>query len=133
MGLGSLSDVADEPDGWGKPDRGRSRAEHEALLAAKLTPSALKFTLAFAGLFQLTHELLKSAILNQVRQYYWRGFNASGDLYDVACQRDGTTVLPRGWDHLEVLSSMADLVSGVNGDAPALPVGGAFDDEGVRA
>ena len=51
----------------------------------------------------------------------------------VACQRDGTTVLPRGWDHLEVLSSMADLVSGVNGDAPALPVGGAFDDEGVRA
>lgn len=51
----------------------------------------------------------------------------------VACQRDGTTVLPRGWDHLEVLSSMADLVSGVNGDAPALAVGGAFDDEGVRA
>ena len=51
----------------------------------------------------------------------------------VACQRDGTTVLPRGWDHLEVLSSMADLVSGVNGDAPALSVGGAFDDEGVRA
>ena len=54
-------------------------------------------------------------------------------LHRVACQRDGTTVLPRGWDHLEVLSSMADLVSGVNGDAPALPVGGAFDDEGVRA
>ena len=51
----------------------------------------------------------------------------------VACQRDGTTVLPRAWDHLEVLSSMADLVSGVNGDAPALAVGGAFDDEGVGA
>jgi len=52
-------------------------------------------------------------------------------LLRVACQRDGTTVLPRAWDHLEVLVSMADLVSGVNGDAPALPVGGAFDDEGV--
>lgn len=50
----------------------------------------------------------------------------------VACQRDGTTVLPRAWDHLEVLSSMTVLVSGVNGDAPTLPVGGAFDDEGVR-
>lgn len=83
-----MRDVADEPDGWGKPDRGRSRVEHEALLAAKLTPSALKFTLAFAGLFQLTHELLKSAILKQVRQYYWRGFNASGgDLYDEASYR----------------------------------------------
>ena len=58
---------------------------------------------------------------------------AEAEANNVACQRDGTTVLPRGWDHLEVLSSMADLVSGVNGDAPALPVGGAFDDEGVRA
>ena len=60
-----MNDVADEPDGWGKPHRGRSRAEHEAVLAAKLTPSALKFTLAFAGLFQLTHELLKSSIWNK--------------------------------------------------------------------
>lgn len=51
----------------------------------------------------------------------------------VACQRDGTTVLPRAWDHLEVLSSMAVLLSGVNGDAPSLAVGGAFDDEGVRS
>ena len=57
----------------------------------------------------------------------------SGMAEYVACQRDGTTVLPRAWDHLEVLSSMTVLVSGVNGDAPTLPVGGAFDDEGVRA
>ena len=58
---------------------------------------------------------------------------AWGQPSPVACHHEGTTVLPRGWDHLEVLSSMADLVSGVNGDAPALAVGGAFDDEGVRA
>jgi len=46
----------------------------------------------------------------------------------VACQRDGTTVLPRVWDHISVLSSMAGLVSWVKGEAPALPVGGAFDE-----
>ena len=49
----------------------------------------------------------------------------------VACQRDGTTVLPWAWDHLDVLASMAGLVSGVKGGAPALAVGGASDDEGV--
>jgi hypothetical protein len=27
-------------------------------------------------------------------------------LTDVACQRDGTTSLPRAWDHLEVLVSI---------------------------
>ena len=40
-------------------------------------------------------------------------------------------MLSRAWDHLEVLASMAVLVSGVKCDASALPVGGAFDDEGV--
>ena len=32
----------------------------------------------------------------------------------VACQRDGTTVLPRAWDHLEVSVSMVGLPMGVN-------------------
>lgn len=54
----------------------------------------------------------------------------------VACQRDGTTWLPRAWDHLEVLVSIVGLVGGVNADTPggsvSLPVGGAFDDQGVR-
>ena len=57
----------------------------------------------------------------------------SSSVVDVACQRDGTTVLPRVWDRLDVLLSIAGLRSGVNGDAAALPVGGAFDDEGVGA
>ena len=87
VGLGTVTDVADEPDRSGKPHRGRTRAEHEALLVGKLTPSALRFTLAFAGLFQLTHGLLKSAILEKVHRYYWRGFDASGDLYDDASYR----------------------------------------------
>ena len=79
---------------------------------------------------QLVHQ--KSFQPSTSAGYWSRG---SGSTYSdpfVACQRDGTTVLPRAWDHLEVLSSMTVLVSGVNGDAPTLPVGGAFDDEGVR-
>lgn len=41
---------------------------------------------------------------------------------DVTCQRDGTTVLPRAWDHLEVLLSIVSSGGGVNADAPALAV-----------
>ena len=59
------------------------------------------------------------------------GCGTSNQTPSVACQRDGTIVLPRGWDHLGVLVSMAGVLSGVNGDTPALSVGGAFDDEGV--
>ncbi len=37
-----------------------------------------------------------------------------GSRVRVACQRDGTTVLPRVWDHLEVSVSMVGLPVGVN-------------------
>ena len=40
----------------------------------------------------------------------------------VTYQRDGTTVLPRAWDHLEVLLSIVSSGGGVNADAPALAV-----------
>jgi hypothetical protein len=40
------------------------------------------------------------------------------DTFRVACQRDGTTSLPRAWDHLEVSVSISGPVRGVNGDAP---------------
>ena len=40
----------------------------------------------------------------------------------VTCQRDGTTVLPRAWDHLEMLLSIVSSGGGVNADAPALAV-----------
>jgi hypothetical protein len=54
----------------------------------------------------------------------------------VACQRDGTTSLPRARDQLEVSASIVGFVA-VNGDglggAVGLAVGGAFDDQGVCA
>ena len=72
-------------------------------------------------------------------RFEWHdGFRLSVDeLQSVACQRDGTTSLPRAWDHLEVLVSMVGLAFGVKAGVPvevgSLSVGGAFDDQGVRA
>ncbi|WP_342371626.1 hypothetical protein PCC79_08935 [Propioniciclava soli] len=74
-----MDDAAQRPRA---PYGGRTREEYADLLREKLTPPSLRFTLAFAGLFQLTHELLKSAILDKVREYYWRGFDGSTQLYD---------------------------------------------------
>jgi hypothetical protein len=36
----------------------------------KLDPKRIRSTLAFAGLFQLTHELLKSSVLDDVKSFY---------------------------------------------------------------
>ena len=35
-------------------------------------------TLIFAGLYQLTHELIKTNVLGQVREFYLVGFDESG-------------------------------------------------------
>jgi hypothetical protein len=59
--------------------------ERQALsvrLEAKLQPERIRSTLAFAGLYQLTHELIKDAVLPKVREYYWRGCNEAGHVYD---------------------------------------------------
>ncbi len=71
-------------------------------------------------------------------QIPWQQFDRlTAKLTAVACQRDGTTSLPRAWDHLGVSVSIADLAVVVNCDAlvwqVSLPVGGALDDQGVRA
>ena len=64
------------------PYGGRSQKEYEQLLTAKLQPHNIRSTLAFAGLYQMTYEMLKQAILENVRKFYWRGINESGDIYD---------------------------------------------------
>jgi hypothetical protein len=46
-----------------------SRDEAERL-AAKLAPERIRLTLAFAGLFQMTHEMIKSAVLDGVAGFY---------------------------------------------------------------
>lgn len=44
--------------------------DYEERLKAKLQPSRVRSTLAFAGLFQLTHEMLKSMVLDDVKGFY---------------------------------------------------------------
>jgi hypothetical protein len=61
---------------------GRSREEYEQRLLAKLQPSTIRSTLSFAGLYQMTHEMLKHAILEKVRNFYCIGFDQDGFTFD---------------------------------------------------
>lgn len=73
-----------DPSDWqvGEPYGGRSREEYEQLLKAKLQPQAIRATLELAGLYQMTHEMLKHAIPEKVRDFYCTGFNEEGFTYD---------------------------------------------------
>ena len=51
-------------------------------LEAKLRPERIWATLGFAGLYQMTHELIKAAVLDEVRQFYWRGIEDGVMVYD---------------------------------------------------
>jgi hypothetical protein len=51
-------------------------------LEAKLRPERVRATLTFAGLYQITHELIKAAVVDEVRQFYWRGFKDGAVVYD---------------------------------------------------
>jgi hypothetical protein len=42
-------------------------------LEATLRPERIRATLGFAGLYQMIHELIKTAVLDEVREFYWRG------------------------------------------------------------
>ncbi|MEQ4566867.1 hypothetical protein [Paenarthrobacter sp. CAP02] len=64
------------------PFRGRSKEEYERLLLAKLQPAAIRSTLSFAGLYQMTHEMLKQVIPQRVRDFYCTGFSEKGTVLD---------------------------------------------------
>ena len=48
----------------------KTRQEDVERLAAKLAPERIRLTLAFAGLFQMAHEMIKSAVLDGVAGFY---------------------------------------------------------------
>lgn len=60
-----MTDYATDPDGY------------EERLKAKLQPARVRATLAFAGLFQLTHEMLKSMVIDDVKSFF--GYIRIGD------------------------------------------------------
>jgi hypothetical protein len=51
-------------------------------LEAKLRPERIRATLGFAGLYQMTHELIKAAVLDEVHEVYWRGIVDGAMVYD---------------------------------------------------
>lgn len=56
--------------------------DYEARLRAKLAPERMRATLSFAGLIPIVYEEVKRAVLVNVREFYGRGFDESGMLYD---------------------------------------------------
>lgn len=60
----------------------RDPQDYRQRLEAKLQAEPIRATLGFAGLFQMTHELIKNAVLDEVRQFYWRGLKDDVTIYD---------------------------------------------------
>lgn len=69
-------------------DNGRVKIENQdpeayrQRLEAKLRPERMRATLSFAGLYQMTHELIKTAVLDEVHEFYWRGIEDGAMVYD---------------------------------------------------
>jgi hypothetical protein len=51
---------------------------------AKLASEQIRATLSFAGLLLVVYEMVKQAVVGDVRQFYCRGFDETGMLYDEA-------------------------------------------------
>src|SRR5450755_4212441 len=63
--------------------------DYEDRLRAKLAPEQIRVTLSFAGLVLIVYEMVKQAVVNDVHEFYWRGFDETGMLYDqVRYDRD---------------------------------------------
>jgi hypothetical protein len=51
-------------------------------LEAKLRPERMRATLAFAGRYQMTHQLIKIAVIDEMREFYWCGIKDGVMVYD---------------------------------------------------
>lgn len=67
--------------------------QYKRRLEAKLQPESIRAVLGFAGLFQITHELLKKAVLEDVREFYWRGFEDDRHVYNEQAYADDVLAL----------------------------------------
>ena len=53
-----------------------------ARIEAKLQPERIRSTLAFAGLYQITHGLIQQAVLNDLHEIFFSGLDERGVRYD---------------------------------------------------
>jgi hypothetical protein len=51
-------------------------------LEAKLTPARMRAALAFAGLYQVTNEMIKQAVVNEVHDFFRTGFTGTTWTHD---------------------------------------------------
>lgn len=65
------------------PDTYRQRLE------AKLRPERIRATLGFAGLYQIVHEQIKNAVLNEVREFYGWGIEGGSAHYNESAYSKG--------------------------------------------
>ncbi|MCE0768115.1 hypothetical protein LWC35_35255 [Pseudonocardia kujensis] len=79
-------------------------------LEVKLKPEQIRATLSFAGLYQMTHEMIKQAVVPAVRGFYLTGFDESGYTYDEESYKESVLSLDRS-------VFRASLLWLVNGDA----------------
>lgn len=56
--------------------------DYEERVRAKLAPQRMRATLSFAGLIPIVYEEVKRSVLENVREFYWCGFDESGTHYD---------------------------------------------------
>lgn len=61
-------------------------------LEAKLRPERIRATLGFAGLYQIIHELIKTAVLDEVREFYWRGIEDGVVVYNEPAYAENVLV-----------------------------------------
>ena len=91
-------------------------------LEAKLRPECIRATLGFAGLYQMIHELIKTAVLDEVREFYWRGIEDGVVVYDEQAYADNALVrAPKN-------KFRASLLWLVEGDAITLAQADRLDD-----
>ncbi|AQA03905.1 hypothetical protein BVC93_17370 [Mycobacterium sp. MS1601] len=67
--------------------------EYERRLREKLQPDVIRSTLAFAGLYQVTHEMIQHAVLDKVREFYCLGLGSGVTMTTQEQQRYEQQVL----------------------------------------
>jgi hypothetical protein len=84
--LSPILDTGRVKSGNQDPEAYRQRLE------AKLRPERIRATLGFAGLYQMIRELIKTAVLDEVREFYWGGIEDGVVVYDEQAYAENVLV-----------------------------------------
>lgn len=51
-------------------DKGASTSDYKRRLEAKLEPQTIRATLTFAGIYQITHEMIKHSVVQEIKNFF---------------------------------------------------------------